>query len=330
MIRKTIREIWPYVALAILVGVFPLVATNHYLQFVGALVGLYSIIALGLCLLIGYAGQVSLGHAAFYGLGAYTSAILTTRYHVNPWLGIVAGMAITALVAGLVGRPTLRLHGHYLAMATLGFGIIVQIVFHEGGDLTGGFGGIPAIPRFSIGSLVFKGDVLNFYLIWCFVLLGVALSSNMVRSRMGRAMRAIHDSEVAAQACGIDVAHYKLKVFMLSAVFASVAGSLYAHYMSYVSPDAFGLAFSVQLLVMVIVGGSRSVWGALLGAGLMTAMAEQIEKVEAISDLSTVVYGLLLVLFVIFMPKGLAGIIQQLTGALLRRRVGEAGARAAS
>ena len=311
MIRKTLQEIWPYLALAIAVAAFPLVATNHYLQLVGALIGLYAMIALGLCLLLGYAGQVSLGHAAFYGLGAYTSAILTTKADVNPWLALVAGIVITAVVAYLVGRPTLRLHGHYLAMATLGFGIIVQIVFHQARGLTGGFGGIPSIPHLQIGSLVIRSDVQNFYLIWFFVILALGVSANIVNSRVGRAMRAIHDSEVAAGACGVDVSRYKVNVFVLSAVFASLAGSLYAHYLGFVSPDPFGLAFSIQLVVIVIVGGARSVWGALLGAALMTALGQQIEKTEAIKDLNVVVYGLVMILFVIFMPNGLADILRR-------------------
>ncbi len=320
MYVRAYREVWPYLALTVGVAAFPFVATNHYLQQVGALIGLYSIITLGLCLLIGYAGQVSLGHAAFYGLGAYTSAVLTTRLHLNPWVAMSAGVAVSVLVAYLVGRPALRLHGHHLAMATLGFGIIVQIIFHEGGDLTGGFSGIPAIPRLQVGGVVVASDRLNFYLIWLFVLVALVVSANIVNSRVGRAMRAIHDSEIAAGACGIDVARLKVKIFVLSAAFASVAGSLYVHYISFVSPDPFGLACSVQLMVMVIVGGSRSVWGALLGAALMTAVSQQIERTDAIKDLNTVVYGLALMVFVIFMPTGLAGLLRRSWDSLAARR----------
>lgn len=322
MLRKLIREVWPFLALAAVVVAFPLVFRNAYLQRVGAMIGLYSIIALGLCLLIGYAGQISLGHAAFYGIGAYTSAILSTRANLNPWIGLVAGVAVTCLVAYAVGRPTLRLRGHYLAMATLGFGIIVQIGFTEMRDLTGGFSGLSGIPRFEIGALAIKGNLLNYYLIWSFAILALAVSSNIVRSRVGHAMRAIHDSEVAALACGVDVARYKTKVFVLSAAFASVAGSLYAHYVRFISPDPFGLARSVDFLVMVIVGGARNIWGALLGAALMTAVGQGIEKTEAIKDLSTVVNGLVLILFVIFMPNGLVEVLRSAARGLsgLRRR----------
>ncbi|MBP8954115.1 MAG: branched-chain amino acid ABC transporter permease [Armatimonadetes bacterium] len=321
MIRKTLHEIWPYLALAACAAAFPLVVRSTYVQFVGATIGLYAIMSLGLCLLLGYAGQASLGHAAFYGLGAYTSAILTTRYHTNPWLAMGAGIALTSAVAVVIGRPALKLHGHYLAMATLGFGVIVQIIFHEGGDFTGGFGGIAAIPPLRFGSLAIKGDTLNFLLIWALTILALAISANVVHSRVGRALRAIHDSEVAAQACGIDVSRFKLMVFVLSAMFASVAGSLYAHYIGFISPDPFGLTFSVQLIVFVIVGGSRSVWGALLGAALMTIVGQQIERYEAIKDLNTVMYGLMMILFVIFMPAGLADVIRRATDRIGRKGV---------
>lgn len=326
MLRKAFLETWPFLALAVAVGVFPQLTTNHYVLMVGALIGLYSLITMGLCLLLGYAGQVSLGQAAFYGLGAYTSAILTTKAGVNPWLALVAGVVLTCTVAYVIGRPTLRLHGHYLAMATLGFGMIVQIVFHEWRSLTGGFGGIPAIPRFEIGSLVIRGDVLNFYLIWTFTIAALALSVNIVNSRMGRAMRALHDSEVAASACGVDVSRYKVKVFVLSAGFASVAGSLYAHYITFISPDPFGLAFSVLLLVMVIVGGVRNIWGALLGAALMTAMGQHIERTEAVHQYNVAVYGLMLMLFVIFMPNGLVEVLRRAGLRIARLGRREAGA----
>lgn len=321
MVRKTLREIWPYLALGAAMALFPVLVRSTYVQFVGATIGLYAMMSLGLCLLLGYAGQASLGHAAFYGLGAYTSAILTTRYHVNPWAAMVAGVGLTSAVAFIIGRPALKLHGHYLAMATLGFGVIVQIVFHEGGEFTGGFGGIAAIPPLELGSVVFKGDSLNFLLIWGLTIGALAVSANVVNSRVGRALRAIHDSEVAAQACGVDVAQFKLKVFILSAILASVAGSLYAHYIGFISPDPFGLTFSVQLIVFVIVGGARSVWGALLGAALMTIVGQQIERYEAIKDMNTVVYGLMMILFIIFMPAGLADIIRRVAARVGSRKV---------
>lgn len=317
-------SLWPLLGFAVVIAVFPWVARSAYLQSVGATMGLYALMALGLGLLIGYAGQISLGHAAFYGLGAYSSAIVCTRAHLNPWLGVLAGLIVTGMVAYVVGRPTLRLHGHYLAMATLGFGIIVQIVLVQWTPVTGGFGGITSVPPLTVGPLTIEGDRLNFYLIWFCVLAALLLSRNLVDSRVGRGLRAIHDSEIAAAACGVDVARYKVRVFVLSALFASLAGSLYAHWISFVSPDPYGLSLSVQLLVMVMVGGSRSLWGPILGAVLMTGLSQRIEKTDAIKDLSEVVYGLALMLILIFLPQGLTGWIVAV-GGRLRRGGGEAG-----
>jgi branched-chain amino acid transport system permease protein len=311
MSRLVLKEILLYAALLAAVAAFPWLARSHYLQSVGVMVGIYSLVALGLCLLVGYAGQASLGQAGFYGLGAYSTGILTTRLHLDPWLAMVAGVLLTCAVAWAVGRPTLRLKGHYLAMATLGVGIIVQIVLQQAEPLTGGFGGMTSVPPLSLAGHPLTGDVANFYLVWLAVIAGLAVSRNVVDSRMGRALRAIHDSEIAASACGVDVAQAKVKVFVLGAGLASVAGSLYASYISFISPDPFGLAFSVQLLVMVIVGGSRSVWGALLGAALMTALGQQIDKTEAIKSISDVVYGTVMILFVVFMPTGMAGLLQR-------------------
>lgn len=313
---NVLRRAAPLLLLLVAVALFPLVARSHYLQQLGVLIGLYSMVTIGLSLLMGYAGQASLGQAAFFGLGAYASAVLSTKAGLNPWLAMLIGIAITCTVAALVGRPTLKLHGHYLAMATLGFGIIVQVFFHEAKPITEGFGGIASIPRLAIGGLVFKGDMLNFYLAWAGTAACLAVGLNVVESRVGRAMRAIHDSEIAASACGVDVARYKVQVFVLGAGFASLAGSIYAHYITFASPEPFGLMFSVQLLVMVIVGGARSLWGAVLGAALMTALGQQIEKIELIRDLSVLVYGTLLMLFVIFMPDGLAGLVRRGWGLL--------------
>jgi len=236
---------------------------------------------------------------------------------------VLTGLMVSGLVAYAVGRPTLRLHGHYLAMATLGFGVIVQIILVQWAPVTGGFGGITSVPPLAIGPLVIKGDRLNFYLIWLCVLVALLLARNLVDSRVGRALRAIHDSEVAAAACGVDVARYKVQIFVLSALFASLAGSLYAHWISFVSPDPYGLSLSVQLLVMVMVGGARSLWGPILGAVLMTALSQRIEKTDAIKDLSEVVYGLALMLILIFLPQGLSGWFATIGARLTRGGGGE-------
>ncbi len=299
---------------------------KNYLLTIGIFIGIHAIIAVGLGLLMGYAGQVSLGHAAFYGLGAYTSAILTTKLGVPPVPAMLAGIVLTAVIALLLGTPTLRLHGHYLAMFTLGLGMIVQIVFNQARGLTGGFGGVRNIPHLGIGSWQLDTKP-EFYIVVVLVLgLTLLMAHNLVNSRTGRALRALHESELAAAICGVDVARGKLQIFVISAVLASVAGSLYAHFMRFVSPGPFGFVFSVDLLIMVVVGGAASVWGPVAGAALFNILSETLgrigEHIPWVADLDIVLFGAVLVAVVVFLPRGLVTL-----AARRRGRVGEAASR---
>ncbi|MHB9026252.1 MAG: branched-chain amino acid ABC transporter permease [Armatimonadota bacterium] len=303
-----------------LLGLLPF---NNYSFGVLTFIAINTILAVGLNLLMGYAGQVSLGHAAFFGIGAYTSAVLTTHYHLSPWLAIVVGILLASVVALFIGIPCLRLRGHYLAMATLGFGWIVYIVFMHWDAVTLGPSGIEGIPKLSIGRLVFDNDVLRFQLAWVIAILVLAVAANLVNSRVGRALRALHGSEAAAASLGVDIAGYKIKVFMLSAAFASLAGSLYAHIVNFISPSAFGFGFSVELVVMVVVGGMASVWGALLGAGTITLLGEWLRSLgqinESLGDMEPVAFGAILILVMIFLPAGLTCGIRDLCSRMFRR-----------
>jgi branched-chain amino acid transport system permease protein len=230
----------------------------------------------------------------------------------------MAALAVGGL-AFLIGFPILKLKGHYLAMATLGFGIIVYIVFNETVDLTGGPSGLTGIPNLKIGSLVFDTDLRNYYLIWAFVLGVILLAQNLVNSRVGRALRAIHDSEVAARVMGVNVRLLKVQVFALSALISSLAGSLYAHTMTFLAPASFGFHFSVELLTMVVIGGLGSVYGSLLGAALLTLLPELLRTFQ---DYDIIVYGLILILVTMFLPGGLASLVDRLH---LARRAGRGG-----
>ena len=294
------------------VAAVPLLSRSGYLASVGSQIGIHAIIVVGLGLLTGYAGQVSLGHAAFYALGAYATAILTTRTAAPPLLAMIVGIVVAAFVAAVLGAPALRLRGHYLAMFTLGLGIVAQIALEQAKGWTNGFDGITGVPPFRLGPLVCNTDARAYGLIVVVLAGAIAVARNLVHSRVGRALRALHESEEAASACGVDVARAKLEVFVLSAVMAAVAGSLYAHTTGFVSPDPFGFRFSVQLLVMVVVGGSLSVWGPLAGAALFTVLAQFLqgagEHVRYVADLDTVLFGAVLVIVVIFCEKGLASV----------------------
>jgi len=297
-----------------LLAVLPMLVTDDYYLSIMVVIGVNTLVVIGLGLLMGFAGQISLGHAAFYGLGAYGSAILTTRYGLNPWLGIVAAAVITSMVAYIIGRPTLRLKEHYLALATLGFGIVIHIAFNEGGEFTGGPSGLMGIPSLSIGGFQLDTDFKFYYLVWAVVVLGMIISYNLVHSRIGRALKAIHGSEVAAEAMGIDTAKYKLQIFVVSAVFASVAGSLYAHYVTFISPSPFGFNGSVEMVLMAVAGGLASVWGPVMGSGLIISLVEVLREVvprfypAAGGEFEIIVFGLILVVVMIFLPDGLTSI----------------------
>lgn len=298
--------------------------SNNYLLHVLSLVAIYTILAVGLNLLMGYAGQVSLGHAAFYGIGAYTSGLLTVKLGWSPWLALPAGIVLTSLVALMVGVPCLRLRGNYLAMATLGFGWIVFIVMKNWSELTDGISGLTNIPKLAIGGFVFDSDAKCFLLTWAAALLAMVLCANVVNSRVGRALRALHTSEHAAATLGVNVATFKVQVFVLAAALAALAGSLYAHKVNFISPNTFGFIISVELVVMVVVGGMASVWGAVVGATTMTFLFEWLtgigKQYQAFQDLNSIAYGLIMVLMMIFMPAGLTVGARELLVKLLRRR----------
>lgn len=444
---STLVTIAPFVVFLVLYAVIPRFATDQHLTTL-IYIGINTMLAVALNLLMGYAGQVSLGNAAFFGIGAYTSAILSVRpvpgevipglsdgigvaagcavfasltrasgarlaagvaalfglfwasrllslgplpmvaiaaigmaifgavsrsgiargasagivsaavaivcRHLlsgvlergsaSPWSGMLAGVLVTGLVAYLLGGQVLRLKGHYLAMATLGFGIIVEIVFKQWTAVTGGSSdgifGIPTIEVPWLGSIsrmtgARAGALVEYYyLVWAFVFVCLVLGVNIVRSRVGRAFRAVHGSEVAAESLGVDTGRYKVQVFVLSAAISSVAGSLYAHQagVGYIHPSEFGFGASVQLVVMVVVGGMASIWGALFGAATLQVLKTwllTLEKSErslfglTISGLDPIVFGAVLIGVMIVLPQGLVRGLTDMTATALRR--GKAG-----
>ena len=302
--------------LTVCLVIFPFIVTNTYYISTMVFVGINGIIAIGLSLLMGYAGQISIGHAAFFGLGAYTSAVLTAKLGFHPWGAFFMGILLSSCVALIIGIPSLKLKGHYLAMATLGFGEITYIAFNELTDITGGPSGIGGIPKISLAGYTMNTDIKYYFFVWAFLLLILTLSLNLIHSRIGRALRSIHDSEVAANAMGINTSKLKIQVFMISAVFGSVAGSLYTHYVTFVSPSSFGLFFSILLVMMVVIGGMHSVWGALIGATLLTILPEFL---RALKDFEIFVYGAVLLLIMIFLPRGLIGGLEYLFNRLIKK-----------
>ena len=314
------------VPLLLLLALFALpLAGNSYYTSLMIVVGIHTMVTVGLCLLLGYAGQVSLGHAAFYGLGAFISGILSATYGVQPWLAMGLAATATGGIAYATAFPIFRLRGHYLAMATLGLGMIVYILFVELKDFTGGPSGLSGIPYLSIGPLVFDSDFKFYYLAWVAALAVLLASRNIVNSRVGRALRAVHGSEDAARSLGVDIDSFKMKVFVLSAVYASLAGSLYAYYTTFISPQPFGFLFSVRLVVMVVLGGLASIWGAIFGTATVTLLGDVLQP---FGEMDTVVFGLILILVMVFMPQGLfRGVVEmyEQRSSAISGRTGKAG-----
>jgi branched-chain amino acid transport system permease protein len=287
--------------LAAIIGLAPLVLANNYSYEIAIQVALNAIVCVGLNLLIGYAGQISLGHAGFFALGGYGSAILATRYGVPVWISIPAACALVAALAFVIGRPTLRLKGHTLAMATLGLGIIVSIVLTTEDKITGGPDGM-AVPPLALFGWIVQGERVWYWLAGGMLLLAVWLALNLIESPSGRALRALHGSEVAAETLGIPSARYKLQVFVLSAVFAAVAGALTAHYAGFITPAKASFMHSVELVIMVVFGGMASVFGAVVGAAVLTILPQFL---TVLKDYEMMVYGAVLVGTMSFFPQGI-------------------------
>ncbi|MCE5333865.1 MAG: branched-chain amino acid ABC transporter permease [Desulfobacteraceae bacterium] len=308
---------------AIFIAAFPWLvaqfkAISHYVD-VMVFAGIFSLVCLGLSLLMGYAGQISLAQAAFFGIGAYASGILTTKFGFNSLVAMAAGMTISGAIAWLVGVPSLRLKGHYLAMATMGFGVIVNIVLAEEVNWTGGPSGMADIPPFRIGTFTIDGEIAWYYAVWAVVFCALIFCFHILHSRVGRALRAIHEEERAAESMGVPTARYKVRIFVLSAVFAALAGSLYAHYVACVNPSSFNLMWSIRFMLMVMVGGMHSLWGAIVGTVLMTFVGN--EWLQVFAELEILVYGAILLIVALFLPGGIVSLVP---GRIFRRKAPEA------
>jgi len=293
----------PLAALAVGVAALPLLG-SVFADTVMALAGLFAIVAVGLNLLFGYAGKISFGHNAFMAMGAYASGILTTGAGLPPLGALVAGAAGTGAVAFLLGAPILRLRGHYLAMATLALGEITIIVSTRWTEVTGGLTGIPGVPDFQVLGVAFDTKTKLYYLIWAVALGGLCLSFRVIDSRFGRALRALGAHEAAAEALGVPVVRYRVQVFVLSAVYAAVAGGLYAHFLNYVNGTFFDLPVMVELMAMLVVGGIGTRWGPIVGAVPLMWVSQSLGR---FADYSLLIFGALYGVALLFLPRGLCG-----------------------
>ena len=290
---------------------------------------IYAIVAIGLDLLIGQTGQFSLGHAGFFAIGAYTSALLTLRLGAPFVVALLVAGLVSAAVGFLLGLPALRLSGPYLAVATLGFGLAIPQLIVWQGSWTGGSSGLHGLPLASLPlgplSVVFRTDQDYYYLALAVLVVLTILARNIVRSHTGRAFNAIRDSELAARAMGVDLVRYKTTAFAVSALYAGIAGGLYAHLLHGISPEDFTVLLSVDFLTMVVLGGLGSVTGAVSGAFLLTFLQNVLTRLPVIKDfknLYIVVLGAILILVIIFLPRGIAGVVRSARVRWSTRTVG--------
>ena len=282
----------------------PLVGLNDYLVSLGTSFLINLILIAGLNVLIGYCGQISLGHAGFYGLGAYAAGILSAKLGLNPWLGLPVACLVSAIAALVIGIPALRLKGHYLAMATLGFNAILAVLFDQLVSWTGGPNGLLGVKPLAFGSFALSSQARIFPIVWLCAGLVMFALLNLIQSRVGRAIRAIATSQIAADSLGIDAFRYKLIVFVLTAGMAGLAGSLYVESNLYASPESCGFSSSILLVAMVALGGWGRYGGAILGALIYTGAPELLRTFQ---DAQLLIFGAGMIAVLLFFPGGLAG-----------------------
>lgn len=301
-------KIFGWIGVTIILLLLPLFL-GKYTVFLMSLLAIYALVSLGLNLLMGYTGQIAAGHAGFLALGAYFTAIVGIHF---VWLPCPVVLLLAGIFSGMVGFllgiPILRLKGFYIAMATLAFGVVVSEVILQWSSLTGGDDGL-GVPIASIAGFEFDSDYKLFYLIIPVTIVMTLLAKNLVNGYIGRAFIALRESDIAAQTIGIDLAKYKTIAFAISAFYTGVAGGLFAYLITFLSPDAFTIELSVDFIAMIVIGGMGSILGSIIGAVILTGMQQIL---AGLLDLQVFIFGLSLIVFMIFMPRGISGMLYDL------------------
>lgn len=293
----------------------PLLLGDGYYLSIMNFIALYAMVTMGLCLLTGYGGQLSISHSAFFAIGAYSSAVFSLKTGLHPLVSIPLSQGLATLIAWGIGAVVLRLKGHYLAIATLSFTIIVEVVIKEAAWLTGGLQGLSGIPPITLGGLALETDMRFYYLVWPVALILLLFALNLVDSRQGRVFRAIKEGEDVARLFGINVKAYKVKLFVLSSIYASLAGSLYAHYVTFISPVAGSIMFAIDIIMVLAFGGFTLLWGGMLGVASLTMLNEYL---TVFADYKRAIYGLALIVIMLFFPNGLLQGLKDAAGLMVR------------
>lgn len=304
---------WKYLlglAIIIIASVLPLAITNSYSQSLFIQVLINIIVVVGLNFITGLTGQMNLGTAGIFALGAYTSAILNNKFSLNPWIGMVGAIIMGLLIGMGLGYPSLRVKGVYLSLTTIGFSEIVRILITNLTDLTGGVQGIPNLQFYSIFGFEFNNNIRVYYLYLALTVLLVFVAHRIVNSKWGRAFKSIKDNPEASESLGINISNLKIQAFTLAALYGCVAGALHAHYMSYINPVGFTMDFSINYVVMLMIGGIGSVPGNILGAFLITMGPEWLRFMQ---DYYWLVFSIITLLFAVFLPNGIISILRKKT-----------------
>ena len=301
MLARLTHRYWTLIIVAAVIALLPLIFPTSYYLRVASLVWVSAFAAIGLNILMGQAGQVSLGHAGFFGIGGYAVAIGPAHLGVPSWAAILIGASMSALLAYLVGRPILRLRGHYLAIGTLGFGVLVALVITTESRWTGGPDGM-SVAKLSLFGWRATGSETWYWITGAALVLGTWLALNLSETPTGRAFRALHDSEIAARVAGINVARFKLQAFVIAAVYASLAGSMLALMNGFINPDQAGFLHSIELVTMVVLGGLGSVVGSIVGAAVLVALPQVLTVFQEYEHL---LLGVIIIVSMIFMRDGI-------------------------
>jgi branched-chain amino acid transport system permease protein len=315
---------WILIALAAAFSLFlPFIFKDDYYRYLFVMMGINIILVSSLDILVGYTGSISMAHAAFWGVGAYGSALLAIHYHVGLIGGLFVSILVSMIFGILIGYPSLRLKGHYFVIVTFIFGIIIEILLRNLVQITRGPMGLPGIPpaRLEIPGLlkiVFSSTLSYYYLVLVFVFIILMLKVRLIHSKMGRALISIREDEILAQSVGVNTAFYKVLTFAISSSFAGIAGTLYSHFISFIGPETFSFFKSFELFVMNLVGGKATLVGPILGSCALILLEEWAKIFSP--AIARVVYGIILILFIIYMPLGIAGLISKLKTKVMGKR----------
>lgn len=306
---------WTLLAVWAMALIWPLVAPNEYVLSLGVYFFINLILIASLNVIMGWTGQVSLAHAAFYGLGAYVSGVLNTRWDISPWLGTIAAIVVVGGVAAFVGWATLRLRGPYLSMGTLGFSGILSVLFVELVPLTGGPNGLAGIAPYEVFGYALDTPGRFFWFAWLMGALVMWCLVNLFCSVPGRSLRAIEGSEVGANTLGVNTFRAKVVAFSISASMAGLAGAMYAHFNQFASPETFGFFASVLMVVMVALGGAGSLWGPMFGAAVLTGVPELLRRFQ---DTELLIFGIGMILVLLYLPGGISSLGQRMVRSFKR------------